>query len=148
MIECLTVRQPWAGAFFSQPVGKDVENRSWSTGYRGTLAIHAGLQIDEHGVAAIGEPRGDDARDLGHIIGLVELVDCHEAGGPGCDETAWRCHGNPWAFWPTEHGQRIVHWVVERPRRLITPIRARGQVGLWSPGPSIEHLLTIAEVHT
>lgn len=146
MIEtrALTVRQPWAAAMF-WPVGrKAVENRSWSTGYRGTLAIHAGLTIDDLGLDMLGPVSASDDRDRGHVIGLVDLVDVHDAGDRQCDD--WGCHGDPWAFWPTEPTQRIVHWMLERPRRLVTPIKARGRVGLTDPGPSLAHLLSIAEV--
>jgi len=142
----LTIRQPWAAAIF-WPVGaKAVENRTWGTGYRGTLAIHAGLQIDDHGVDFIGMVSADDDRDRGHVIGTATLADVHDAGDRACDD--WGCHGDPWAFWPTEPGQRITHWMLSQPRRLATPIRARGQVGLWEPGPSLAHLLSIAEVQS
>ena len=36
---CLSVRQPWASLIVSG--FKSVENRSWKTDYRGTIAIHA-----------------------------------------------------------------------------------------------------------
>jgi len=144
----LTVRQPWAGAIF-WPVGrKAVENRSWGTGYRGTLAIHAGLTIDEAGLDVCGPLTADADRDRGHVIGLVELVDVHDAATEHCGPTEWGCVVDPWAFWPTEPGQRIVHWMLEQPRRLVTPIKTRGRVGLTEPGPSLAHLLTIAEVHS
>jgi hypothetical protein len=38
MLKIITVRQPWAWLIFH---GKDVENRSWVTPYRGPCAIHA-----------------------------------------------------------------------------------------------------------
>jgi hypothetical protein len=39
MVKVLTIRQPWAHAILH--LGKDVENRSWRTRYRGLLLIHA-----------------------------------------------------------------------------------------------------------
>lgn len=36
----LSIRQPWAWAILH--AGKDIENRSWSTSFRGPVAIHAG----------------------------------------------------------------------------------------------------------
>ena len=49
-MRALTVRQPWAWAIIHG--GKDVENRTRNlTGsYRGPVAIHAGLQVDQGGV--------------------------------------------------------------------------------------------------
>jgi hypothetical protein len=47
-LPCLSIRQPWAWAILN--VGKDVENRSWTTTYRGPLLIHAakGCPRDEY----------------------------------------------------------------------------------------------------
>jgi len=43
-MKCLSVRQPWANAIFI--AGKDVDNRSRHTDYRGPLLIHASRRID------------------------------------------------------------------------------------------------------
>ena len=40
----LTIRQPWADLIMSG--AKDVENRTWSTSYRGRLWIHAAVKVD------------------------------------------------------------------------------------------------------
>ena len=40
----ITVRQPWAYAIIH--AGKTIENRSWPTKLRGTVAIHAGQALD------------------------------------------------------------------------------------------------------
>ncbi len=143
---CLTVRQPWAGAMFAPVAAKDIENRSWSTGHRGRVAIHVGRALDDAGLDVLGPVRGDDLRDLGQIIGTVELLDCHLAGSDDCEDLRWGCYGNPWAFWPTTATQRLVHWRIDHPRRFVTPIAARGQVGLWQAPPSVAHLIEIAEV--
>lgn len=146
MIPCLTVRQPWAGRMFALPAAKDIENRTWSTRHRGRVAIHAGRQLDALGEEILGETPAVDLRDLGMIIGTVELVDCHEAESTECEDLRWGCYGNPWAFWPTDSRQRLVHWRIDHPREFVTPIAARGQVGLWTPPPSVAHLIEIAEV--
>jgi len=145
-IPALTVRQPWAHHLLAHPVRKDVENRTWYTPHRGQLAVHVALQVDPDGVASLAEPITVEMdRDRGHIIGTVDVVDVHRDGSTDC--AAWDCSGNPWAFHEVEFGPRVFHWRVENPRRLVTPIRARGRVGLWPAGPSVAHLLTIAEVH-
>lgn len=38
-MRCLSIRQPWVWAILH--AGKRIENRSWSTNYRGPIAIHA-----------------------------------------------------------------------------------------------------------
>ena len=40
-MKCLSILQPWAWAIIHG--GKDVENRTWRTAYRGPLLIHASL---------------------------------------------------------------------------------------------------------
>jgi len=70
-MKCLSVRQPWANLIISG--AKGVENRSWSTGYRGPLYIHAPRMIDKNA-----EEKFKDiisAYPLGAIIGQVDLVD-------------------------------------------------------------------------
>jgi hypothetical protein len=94
----LSIRQPWASLILK--AGKNIENRSWPTKFRGRMLIHAakGMSRDEHedaiafAVAAIhADPRNADAtkrttlRDLGFafedlprggVVGSVEVVDC------------------------------------------------------------------------
>src|SRR5262245_22156707 len=45
LLKALSVRQPWAHAIIYG--GKDVENRSWTTAVRGTIAIHASQTLDK-----------------------------------------------------------------------------------------------------
>lgn len=56
MIPGLTIKQPWAGAIVD--LQKSPENRSWDTGYRGPLAIHAGKGWDRDGHDAAEEIAG------------------------------------------------------------------------------------------
>jgi len=123
MTVCLSIQQPWAWAIFSQPPfrppevrAKDVENRTWSTEYRGHLLIHAGRTYDEAGrrwmlkELGIHAPQERDCR-LGGIIGSVFLVLCVRN---------WRSpwYGGPWGL------------VLERPYPL--PFHpCRGQLKLF-----------------
>lgn len=45
MLPCLSIRQPWTW-LLTHGV-KDIENRDWSTNYRGLLLLHAGKVGDE-----------------------------------------------------------------------------------------------------
>lgn len=47
IVRVLSVKQPWAWALIY--AGKDVENRTWKTNYRGRLYIHASMQDDDYG---------------------------------------------------------------------------------------------------
>src|SRR5262249_46302589 len=99
---------------------KDVENRTWSTVYRGELVIHAGRSVDRAGlseyahilpVAASGEPL-----PCGAVLGTVELVDVVSD------------HKSRWALidnW---------HWTLTRPKPLREPVpRPTGAVDLGPP---------------
>jgi hypothetical protein len=108
----LALRQPWAYAVMS--LGKDVENRTWRTNYRGLLLIHAGLANDTSA-----PDLGVDARTLTHgaIIGVVRLVDVvRGASSPWAEPGSW-------------------HWIITDPVELPQPVPCRGAVGLWPPPP-------------
>lgn len=117
-VRALTVRQPWAWAIVHG--GKDVENRTWPTSYRGRLLIHAGQALEAEARAAVETRTGrsvpaPDALVRGAVIGTVELVDCVQ----GFDSV--------WA--EPEHW----HWVLRRPRALRPPYECSGKLGLWRP---------------
>lgn len=73
----LTIRQPYAWLIVAG--FKPIENRTWSTTYRGRLMIHAAVRLHDHTIAEI-EDRyrvriNPDDLQRGGIIGAVELVD-------------------------------------------------------------------------
>jgi hypothetical protein len=152
VIPVLTIRQPWASAILREHDPKTVENRTWLApgGFRGRIGIHAGVALDD-------KPRGNPATlsrawgrlqpadvERGAIIGTARLVDCHLQGEDRCT-----CDDNPWAeFGFRDLGQKLfAHWILAEPREFVTPIPARGMLGLWYPqSPSLAHLIEIAEV--
>lgn len=122
---CLTIRQPWASLIIYH--GKDIENRTWKTSYRGPMLIHASAKltksdIEEASVVMDSTRKWpaidrymilEDMREepRGGIVGIVELVDI-------VTEST-----SPWFVGP-------FGWVLANPRPL--PFRAlRGQLGLW-----------------
>ena len=109
-VPAVTVWQPWATAIFT--MGKDVENRGWSTPYRGPLVIHAGRTFDHNAAAMIAGGEADYPH-RGVLLGVVRLVDCT------------RDYPSRWAA----AGQW--QWVLADPRPLLVPIPMRGQRGLW-----------------
>jgi len=136
-VRALTVRQPWAGLIASGH--KLVDNRSGMTHYRGPLAIHAGVTFSEQGgsdprvrKAMKRRPLAADYTDgeLGHLIALVDLVDCHPAAQvPG---VATCCA--PWGDREYSYGRRTsvaFHLVLAHPRPIDPAIKMRGQQGLW-----------------
>lgn len=120
MRECaLSVRQPWAGAIFS--IGKDIENRTWSTDYRGRLWIHASRLADRSRPDLMHAVLDQGPLVSGAFLGYVDLVDvvCNSC--------------SPWAI----PGQ--LHWVLANPVPLAAPVPAKGQLRLWVP-PELQAL--------
>lgn len=132
-MKALTLHQPWASAI---AVGlKRYETRSWSTNYRGPLAIHAGKSVPayaredyEDAPAAIARPM-----PLGAVVCVAELVACHrtEVRGPSVS-----IEERFWGDW--SHGRFA--WELVNVRVLTPPIPARGAQGLWewseAPAPT------------
>ena len=110
----LTIRQPWASASFY--TGKDVENRTWSTEYRGRLWIHAARATERREAGRWAEERGlavpEEPLPRGVIIGHVELVDII------------RDSDSPWAL-PDQY-----HWILRRLMLLARPVEWQGRLGL------------------
>ena len=85
-MKCLSIKQPWAWAILH--AGKDIENRSWKTDYRGPLLIHAASTMtrEEYRRFAefmeeerIGRVPNRHELQLGGIIGMAEMVACVSA---------------------------------------------------------------------
>lgn len=120
MSKALSVREPWAWAIIFG--GKDVENRTWKTPYRGRIWIHASSSIDRQRSTSGHDPidllkSAGDAAVLRAFIGSVNLVDIV------------RNHPSSWASSRPE----MYHWVLANPIPLDEPIPANGQLNLWTP---------------
>lgn len=77
----LSIKQPWAWAIIH--AGKDIENRDWSTQYRGRVLIHASKGVTraeyEESAWAIGPGiKCPSLKEIerGGIIGAATIVDC------------------------------------------------------------------------
>lgn len=139
-MKTLSIRQPWAWAIIH--AGKDIENRSWTTRFRGRFLVHAsqGMTRDEykdcldtvHHIsrthpfpAGLTMPAFDEL-PRGGIIGSVELTDC--VAGTIFNK-------NPWFFGP--YG-----FVLANPQQL--PFRPlKGKLGFLET--DIMELLAIPE---
>lgn len=77
-MKALSIKQPWAWLIIFG--GKDVENRSWRTNYRGEFLVHAGKSIDYHAydhliAQGVHLPAIKDLQ-TGGFIGKVTITDC------------------------------------------------------------------------
>lgn len=77
-MKALSIRQPWAWLIVHG--GKDIENRTWRTKFRGPIMIHAGKKVDLRAYADL-KAQGVKLPALeklqtGGIIGKALIVDC------------------------------------------------------------------------
>jgi hypothetical protein len=72
----LSLKQPWAALLAAGL--KTVEVRKWPTARRGRVLIHAARVPDERQEAwdLVPRPLLEEARLLGGIIGVADLIDC------------------------------------------------------------------------
>ena len=123
-IKAITICQPWALAIMADI--KNVENRTWSTKYRGPLVIHAGkskklldLITPENELYPLFRSlMSYDRLPFGVILGIVDLIDILEY------------HEIIKGLFPFACGPYC--WVLDNPRKLKEPIPWRGRQGLWN----------------
>ena len=136
-VKVLSVKNPYAYLIIQG--GKDVENRTWTTDYRGRLYIHVsgdnlpflteepnlmeyyskcdidkGDTVESFMNAVIDKPDKWLLKSQS-IIGYVDLVDIIQNSS------------SPWSI----EGQ--YHWILKNPTLLKNPIRqVKGRLGLWN----------------
>jgi len=132
-MKAITLIEPWCWAIAH--AGKNIENRTWVTRYRGILVLHSGkAKLDPYGVQIIhditGRPMGEIAKKANRLRGKVTAV-CrlvniekprrfaHSSLIKPLDET------NPWAM----KGQN--HWCLIDVIPMPQPFPAKGAQGLW-----------------
>lgn len=121
-MKTLSVMMPWPWLIFRY--GKDVENRSWFTEYRGRIFIRASKEPSDSLIHILSRykatPTDEELEEIldwcGCIVGSVELVDCVQN------------YNSPWA----ESG--AWHWVLRNPELLRKPMPAQSSLGLWGYG--------------
>lgn len=142
-MKTLTLTQPWASLV---AIGtKRIETRSWGTGYRGPLAIHAAKNFPREAAnlcagdpfrAALQSAFGPDfyPTDLpaGAIIAITHLVDCvlMTPDWIAAVSDPERSFGD---YQPGRFG-----WLLGQVERLAEPIPTRGSLGLWWWDKSME----------
>ncbi|HEY8560468.1 MAG TPA: ASCH domain-containing protein [Pyrinomonadaceae bacterium] len=126
-MKALSIKQPWAHAILH--LGKDIENRDWSTNIRGTIALHASktMTADELKAfiyVAIDIADAELLRQMMHqldkkqmpfgaIVGTVEIVGCVKQSK------------SPWFF--GDFGFEL-----KNPKPLKEPIPCKGALGFWN----------------
>jgi hypothetical protein len=124
-MKALTICQPYAHLIVRGE--KRVENREWTTRYRGPLVIHAGKSREWlapeclHEYAAEGDPLV-----FGAAIGVADLIDCLHINRIVAGEYDAR------HIWLSEHDHTHGTWcLVLSSVRRFDPIPWKGAQGLW-----------------
>lgn len=143
-MKALSLVQPWATLI---AIGaKKIETRSWSTPYRGPIAIHASksfpgdvqCMVREQPYRKYLEPAGFDQPwklPRGQVIAICRLVDVlpTRRGPEPCPAWMPRPDSDEWAF--GEYSDRRFGWILEDVQLLPDPVAAKGSLGLWNWEP-------------
>src|SRR5580765_397995 len=120
-INCLSVRQPYASWLVNpknfinaQITPKCIENRDWTTSYRGPLLIHASKTFEDGAIEhwlrrcpRLGNAVSLEKQDypLGYIIGIVDFVNIVEDS-----DDPWFCGQYGWVFANAMPFDALVHY--------------------------------------
>ncbi|MFF8432423.1 ASCH domain-containing protein [Streptomyces sp. NPDC016566] len=118
MTRALTIRQPYAAAIAH--ADKRVENRTWPTSYRGAVLIHASQSIHRRGGRMVASVVRGLQLDLGAVLAVARLVDCHDSASEKTPCTPWSIAGQ-------------FHHVLDEVTPLPLPVPWPGAQGLWVP---------------
>ena len=146
-MKVLTLTQPWATLVAKG--AKKVETRSWSTNYRGPLAIHAAkgfpkwardMCSDRFFLTELGDYDFDPVTlPVGKIIATCELVHVKQMDegivfsacqGYAYRRQLWNLDAKERAFGDYQVGRYM--WLLANIRMLDKPISAKGALGLWN----------------
>lgn len=102
VMKAMSIKQPWAELIVSGV--KDVENRTWSTDYRGPILIHAGKRVDPAGSDLYVEETSRCLRSgsLGAIVGSAFLFGCTQK-----QRSPWH-ESRMWGFYLADQRRLLV----------------------------------------
>ena len=135
----LTLYQPWGTAIADEI--KRFETRSWSTSYRGPLLIHAGAKSDSYLAGALWTAGHllTDPVDMPSkaVVAVADLTEIYRTNSMDLVDLTLieRRLG--------DFGGGRFAWKLENIRKLATPVKCNGAMGLWKPTP--ETLQAVAE---
>ncbi len=126
-IKALTIRQPWAELILRGR--KPYELRSWKTNYRGPLLIHSAKRMDTEFARKLG--LNPENLIAGALVGVAVLSDVRPYTREDSRLLKKRRAGSGW--YPN-----LYSWVLTKPLRISPPIKAKGQLGLFSVSRAVE----------
>lgn len=131
-MKALSLWQPWASAIALG--AKTIETRSWSTSYRGPIAIHAAKRKVIGELEALQRSKISDfvgqmpwslKLPFGAIVATAKLVDC-------VPSNSWKLHNMSSSnFYLGDFSPGRFAWLLEDVVALPEPIPYRGAQGLF-----------------
>lgn len=127
-LRVLSIKQPWAHLIVSGQ--KLIENRTWTSDYRGTVLIHTGKRADLDSVEienryGIAIPR---SLPTGGLVGIAEIVDAVSNLNAPVSVQKDKFFEGPYGF-------------VLRNTQKLPFIHCRGKLGIYRLDPAIERRL-------
>lgn len=132
-MKVLSLLQPWASLVVTGV--KKIETRTWTTTYRGELAIHASLGKTAADLAK-DQPFSKYIKDFnslpfGAIIGKVMLVDVARIDPfQNLDKLMQMISADEKAFDDFTEGRYA--WILEEPVEFKNIIPVKGSLGIWN----------------
>ncbi|EHQ88261.1 ASCH domain-containing protein [Desulfosporosinus youngiae] len=135
-MKAISLMQPWASLV---AIGtKKIETRSWSTEYRGQLAIHSSkgfkkylrqLCCEEPFKTVLNKAGLSlDNLPLGRVVATCKLVDCIEMTPEFIDRVK-SAKGHEYDF--GEYAVGRYAWILEDIKALDNPVPAKGKLSIW-----------------
>lgn len=123
-VKALSIKQPWVYAILHK--GKDIENRTWQSHFRGWVAIHASKTPRTGDRFPRGSGRVPDLKTLDYsaICGVARIEDMVTKS-----RSKW--------FNRPDDGSTNYGWVLKDVKRLTKPIPCPGALGLWNVPPGV-----------
>lgn len=138
-MKAITLTQPWADLVATG--SKLFETRSWSTQYRGPVAIHAAKGFPAYARQFAQEERAigrvGDHVPLGAIVAVAVIADVRRTEEVGPYLSGLERHLGDYT--PGRYAWQLIDVVA-----LPAPVACRGALGLWTPPEDV--LREVAEV--
>ncbi|WP_340391987.1 ASCH domain-containing protein [Paenibacillus sp. FSL E2-0190] len=154
-MKAITIHEPWASLIAIG--GKHYETREWKTNYRGQIAIHASKREPHLMLRTLStnvqnsimncfyekftiNSRALERMHAGCVVATAELVDCYEIHIDHTGDAVLMKDGYP-KIWLGKESNKFQFdfydrgryaWELTNVERLIIPIPAKGQQGLWN----------------
>ena len=127
-VVAISIRQPWAWLIIH--AGKDVENRTWATRFRGRVLIHASKEMTAREYRACCRFLATDGRLAGALKALPEMPELPRGGIIGeCEVIDCVTESDsPWFFGPCGFVLKNA-----KPRPFQT---CKGALGFFAASPS------------